>query len=73
MLFGIPVAESVGNWAACPVCTELVRAERWDELARRSTELFIVAHPQAQGLWDTIYEHMRQVHQEFRSGYRNTQ
>jgi hypothetical protein len=70
---GIPISASNGNWLACPACKQLVNDERWDELARRSTEMFVKAHPDAAPMWNEIYEHMRQVHQEFRSMYRNTQ
>lgn len=74
---GIPISESQGHWLACPTCTQLVRDERWDELARRSTETFIARYrkefPDAASRFDEIYEHMRALHQEFRQMYRTTQ
>ena len=72
-LFGIPITSSQGNWCACPVCTQLVHEEQWDELARRSCETFCDAHPEYRDKFDEVFEHMRAVHQEFREMYRNTQ
>jgi hypothetical protein len=72
-LFGIPVSASDGHWCACPACAQLVQDERWDELAQRSAERFCQLHPGARDRYDVIYEHMRQVHQEFRMAYRSTQ
>lgn len=38
---GVPGYGSVGNWAACGVCAELIERGHWDKLARRA----LARHP----------------------------
>lgn len=36
---------SVGGWAACKRCAELIEAENWDGLLERSWQTLIAEHP----------------------------
>jgi len=59
---------SVGNWAACDECHELVEAGDQRELAMHSLKTFFTSHPEVPDRPEvraSVYEHIRKVHGEF--------
>lgn len=36
---------SIGAWAACKTCSDLIEAERWKDLLERSVETFMQTNP----------------------------
>ena len=72
---------SEGAWAACPACSALVAATRWDDLVERITRRQVSERPEEQLLVDpvpgheakvaaTIREHVRQTIEAFRRARR---
>jgi hypothetical protein len=41
--------ESIGDWAACPVCSKLVDAGDWNELLKHAVASFYAANPEVFG------------------------
>jgi hypothetical protein len=58
--------ESVGAWAACRTCAELVDGERWSELTDRALSNFIKQHGVPRYGHCDVREQFREIHQLFR-------
>jgi hypothetical protein len=58
--------ESVGAWAACARCAELVDGERWSELTDRALTNFIKQHGIPRYAQFDVREQFREIHQLFR-------
>jgi hypothetical protein len=54
--------ESVGDWAACDECHDLIEASDREGLTERSLEALIEKHPEMTSVRDTITEHMAGLH-----------
>lgn len=37
---------SVGGWAACPDCAQLLRGDEWAKLTDRATDYYVAGHPE---------------------------
>ena len=59
--------ESVGAWAACRACAELVDGERWSELTDRASTNFIKQHGVPRYAQFDVREQFREIHQLFRA------
>ena len=58
--------ESVGAWAACRACAELVDGERWSQLTDRALTNFIKQHGVPRYGHCDVREQFREIHQLFR-------
>jgi hypothetical protein len=60
--------ESVGAWAACRVCSELIEADRWSELSDRAFRKFAKKHqvPRYDPALGELRAQFRAIHQLFR-------
>ena len=61
----VDTAESLGGWAACETCKDLVEKNNLQELAERGTLSFVRLHPEAAGWKDDIRKTMLRIHTEF--------
>ena|ERR1035437_2205121 len=59
------VAESVGKWVACPICVELIDADKWEELAHRSFETAGYGGESAE-VQDLLMGFIRRMHGTFK-------
>ena len=59
--------ESVGGWAACRKCADLIDAEKWSELSDRAFRRFVKKHGPI-GRYDEfpLRAQFRELHQLFR-------
>ena len=55
-----------GGWAACQHCSELVDAEKWEELTRRSVDTFMEIYHFSKEDRPLIEAEMRNIHRGFR-------
>jgi len=61
--FGCLNSESIGSWAACRACDELIQAEQWERLLDRSVGRFVELFGfEAPGL----RQHIDGIHRLFR-------
>jgi len=58
--------ESVGAWAACQACAELINGERWAELTERAFTNFLKQDCVARYAHFDVREQFREIHQLFR-------
>jgi hypothetical protein len=58
--------ESVGAWAACARCAELIDGRRWAELTDRALTNFIKQHGIPRYAQFDVREQFREIHQLFR-------
>jgi hypothetical protein len=58
--------ESIGAWAACHACAELIDGRRWSELTDRAFTNFIKQHGVPRYAQFDVREQFRQIHQLFR-------
>lgn len=59
--------ESVGGWAACRHCAELIDANRWSDLSDRSFRRFVKRHgPVARHDEFALKSQFRELHKLFR-------
>ena len=57
--------ESVGDWAACDACHQLIEAEDRQGLAQRSLDEMILKHPEARPAAAALYEDLAGLHDQF--------
>lgn len=65
------------RWAACAACASLIEQDRWDELSRRSFDLWIEAehrHGNRPGLGEQEFmrTHLSRLHGHFREARRRS-
>lgn len=58
--------ESIGAWAACSKCAELIDGRRWAELTDRSFTNFLKQHCVPRYSYFDVREQFREIHQLFR-------
>ena len=58
--------ESVGAWAACEICAELIEGGRWSELTNRALTNFVKQHRVPPYAQFDVREQFREIHQLFR-------
>jgi hypothetical protein len=58
--------ESIGAWAACSKCTELIDGRRWAELTDRAFTNFLKQHCVPRYSYFDVREQFREIHQLFR-------
>jgi hypothetical protein len=58
--------ESIGGWAACSKCAELIDAGRWAELTDRAFTNFLKQHCIPRYAHFDVREQFREIHQLFR-------
>jgi hypothetical protein len=58
-----PILGSCRAWIACRTCYELIQADKWNKLARRSAKRFAQVYGFSPAY---AYEHHRQLHAKFR-------
>ena len=58
--------ESIGAWAACSKCAELIDGGRWAELTDRAVANFLKQHCVPRYGHFEVREQFRQIHQLFR-------
>ena len=59
-----PKLRSVGGWAACNACAELIDADRWEDLADRSVDSFLKKYPVIAR--ERALREIQELHQQFR-------
>ena len=57
--------ESVGDWAACETCRQLIEADDRRGLAQRSVEQLISDHPEFRKLRTDLCEELMRLHAKF--------
>jgi heterodisulfide reductase subunit C len=57
--------ESVGDWAACDACHELIEADDRQHLAERSLNELILKHPEARAAAEILLQDLAQLHRQF--------
>ena len=58
--------ESVGGWAACRSCSELIEAGRWAELTDRAFTNFLKQHCAPRYSHFDVREQFREIHHLFK-------
>lgn len=61
-----PCSASIGAWAACRECYELVVTEKWDELAMRATKSYIGLEGRPEDA-DVVFHFMRDMYEQLRT------
>ena len=61
--------ESVGAWAACRACAELVDGGRWAELTDRAVASFLKQHCVPRYAHFDVREQFREIHRLFRQNW----
>jgi hypothetical protein len=56
------VGESVGNWAACPTCHELIESDHQADLVERSLETLIERQPEMKYAEIELRDQIRSFH-----------
>lgn len=59
------VGESVGNWAACPICHGLIESGRHAELTERSLITLLERQPEMKSAEEELRTHIRSFHTMF--------
>jgi hypothetical protein len=59
------VGESVGDWAACPTCHELIESDRQTELIERSLVTLLERNPDMKLAEHELRDHIRSFHIAF--------
>jgi hypothetical protein len=59
------VGESVGDWAACPICHSLIESGRQTELAERSLVTLLERQPEMKSAERELRTHIRSFHTMF--------
>lgn len=57
--------ESVGDWAACDACHQLIEAEDRRGLAQRSLQELILKHPETSSAATELYLELVELQQQF--------
>ena len=60
------VHESIGAWAACRDCAELIDRDAWSSLTERALQCFAREHAVARYDLPAVREQLREIHQLFR-------
>lgn len=58
---------SIGDWAACQTCHDLIEAENWPDLARRSAQSVVMSTPKLAPVYLGLVAMSRALHTEFRA------
>jgi len=64
------VNESVGGWAACQTCHDLIEENNFSRLSRHSMALLLAEHPELEGEMESVQRHLNQLHKLFRKNRR---
>jgi hypothetical protein len=64
-LFDGIVGESVGNWAACPTCHELIEADRQADLVERSLVTLLERHQEMRWAENELRDQIHSFHLMF--------
>lgn len=59
------VGESVGDWAACPICHGLIESGRHAELTERSLITLLERQPEMKSAEEELRTHIRSFHTMF--------
>lgn len=57
--------ESVGDWAACPICHGLIESGRQAELTERSLTTLLERQPEMKSAEEELRTHIRSFHTMF--------
>jgi hypothetical protein len=57
---------SVGEWAACRECAELIDNEKWNSVTERSLRYFLRKHTVPRYDFPILREQFREIHELFR-------
>lgn len=57
--------ESVGDWAACDSCHDLIEADDRRHLAQRSLDELILKHPEAKAAAEILLRDLADLHRQF--------
>jgi hypothetical protein len=56
---------SVGAWGACQRCSMLIRAGKWERLAKRAVEAIVAEHPAVAPMAAEVGRYLRDLHRQF--------